>query len=174
MKNILASFLIGTAFGLFLYGVMNQSEPIIGEKSKDILGATTATVACDQIKIHAPKKKKKKELGLPEEIQKDKDISLADAIRINADGRDHVVSALFNSKNSDISLYDAPQPLPWLKTSGDTFVSAHYGIKSDEGSVWRITAGQTLVRVKMLNVNVMAQADTDGDVFGGIGVEYRF
>ncbi len=168
--------LSGILVGGIAVGVYMQLNPVIAIQAVDILGEPTTSVKCDQIKTYFAKTKKKKELGLSKKIQKDEAKHLVSSIRIEADDRNHVVSALFDENSQRVSLFDAPQPLPWLsfRPNRRYSLSYAYGIKTGQGAVGRLSAGYSFIQVKSLKIGLVGQGDTDGDAFGGFSIKYEF
>lgn len=99
-------------------------------------------------------------LDLPPEVIADvnKEVTAASAIPPEGFARGHTVTGVIDKTSGEVTIYDRPDALPWIRFRQDGFVWAGAGLLNGENAA-RVLVMQHLVSVKSLTVSGMASAD---------------
>lgn len=124
------------------------------------------------VKVYTPKAKQK--LQLPEEIQTDPNLYVLQSTRLPNDTHPATVTTLIDQTTGEVQTYVRREPLPWFAFEHSGEARIDVGVKSGTGTVGRLTVRQDLLQVKALHFGVIANLDTDGTIFAGGGVGYRW
>ena len=153
-------------------GVSVESPP-----AREVRGEPTATVIPPKgIQVHQPKAKKK--LGLPKEVQENKDVSVATATQVPRSERPQTVTTTVDTQTGQFQTYVRPDPYPWFAWDPRGEARLSYGYKTGEyhnpKPVVRLGVTYDVIRVKALTAGVTSTFDSDGQAFVGVGVAYRW
>ena len=124
------------------------------------------------VKVYAPKVKQK--LNLPEEIQTNPNLYVLQSTRLPNDTHPATVTTLINQQTGEVQTYVRREPLPWLSTEHTGEARIDVGIKSATGTIARLTLREDLLQVKALHAGFNASLDTDGQIFVGVGVGFKW
>lgn len=134
---------------------------------------TVEKVAIQPKVVYVYPDKVKDNLGLPKEIQQDKNKHVTATGKLDAEDRPYTLTAVMDSETGQSEVYARPDPLPWLAPGKYGAVGVAYGMRNGE-PMGRLYAKQELVRVKALNAGLTGTLDQDGQWFAGAYVEFRF
>lgn len=90
------------------------------------------------------------------------------------DDRRYTLTSILDRRTGETQVYAVAYPLPWFSLATDHgAASLHYGLKDGE-PVFRGTLSQEVFRIKQARVGGLAQLDSDGEWFAGLGVQFRW
>jgi hypothetical protein len=115
----------------------------------------------------------KAKLHLPQVIQDDKNVSVVSATVVAPDDNPLTVTTLINSDTGDTQTLIRREPKPWLALKRTGAIRLDYGFRG-VNRVARLSVRQDVLQVKSFYAGVTASFDSDGQVFAGIGFEYRW
>jgi len=169
LKTHAIAFVMGAAIAAALVAWLGRGSTTPGG---DVLqGQATVAVACTQVQTYPERAARK--LAHAPAIAKRPDVHLVAATRINADGHDHTVSALYHSANGKIDLYDYQHALPLLQFRVRGSVSVAYGA-TDAGAGWMAGGTYSPVQTKQLQLGLQGMITSRGNWFAGAGVSVPF
>ena len=149
-------------------GITVEATP--APEVKDI---STVDVPTKSVRVYAPKAKK--ELKLPDRIQKDAAVAVIASSKIKADTHGSTVTTVINTETGKSETVVRRDPLDWLafKTSGR--VGVYAGV-SNHGTAAMLRAEQDFLSIKALNLSVtgtVIQPTSDADTTGFVGLGGR-
>ena len=124
------------------------------------------------VKVYAPPAKQK--LQLPDEIQSDPNLYVLQSTRLPNDTHPATVTTVIDASTGEVQTYVRREPLPWFAFEHTGEARIDVGVKSVAGTVGRLTVREDLLQVKALHAGINASLDTDGEIFVGVGVGYRW
>ena len=152
---------------------LRPSPPsVIAQPAKELKHEKTATLTCKPIVIY--RDRVKSELGLPDNVVRDGSQEVVAASRIPGNEFPHTVTATFNQSTGSVTQYVRQDPLPWMAYTGRWSIGAYYGANDEQASVYRITSGYSLLKIKRMDIGAAASIESGGRWFTGIGGEIRF
>jgi hypothetical protein len=136
-----------------------------------------AAIARQEIKlpaviVYAPKAKQT--LDLPDEILNDTNKYVLQATRLPSDTHPATVTTLIDQTTGEVQTYVRRELLPWFAFEHTGEARIDVGVKSAVGTVGRLTVREDMLQVKALHAGVNVSLDTDGQIFAGVGVGYRW
>jgi len=167
---VLAAFVL--AVWLLLWALRDDAPAgRVGFATPAIPTAKTETLPIQTIKVFAPSAKKK--LKLPAAVKPDQHVIAAS--RIEPDAHPKTLITLVDAETGEFETIERVEPLPWIAASKPGSVGAYYGIKRDAASpIVRVVVQQSFLQIKALRFGGMASADSDGEVFAGVGVSWQW
>lgn len=138
--------------------------PVVKNISKETIRAPIITV-------YAPKAKAK--LQLPKAQQADRAVHVIEASRVEPDDHPTTVITTINTDTGITETVVRREPLPWLALKKSGELRLDYGLKGTV-KIARLSLRQDIVQVKSMYVGARASLDSDGTIFAGIGVGYRW
>jgi hypothetical protein len=96
---------------------------------------------------------------------------VADAVDLPDDCGTAIV--LYDDLTGEINTKLAPKPKPWLAMESSTELRLDVGYKGGK-QVSRLSATRDLIQMKDFHFGATVAAYSDGDVFAGVGVAWRF
>jgi hypothetical protein len=191
MNAILKKFLIwaGTTtgilvlIGVLIWGIITAIQ--LKQPSPVSVPATPAPeLKRAPTKLVTPKKPIKvftgetsAKLKLPADVIANPAENVIAATQVRGSDRPQTVTTTLNTDTGESRSFVKQDPLPWLAIETHGEVRLSYGYKYNRGVVDRVTRlgiGYDVLRVKALTAGVTGTVDSDGVVFAGVGVAYRF
>ena len=123
------------------------------------------------VMVYAPKAKQK--LDLPDEILNDPDKYVLQATRLPNDTHPATVTTVIDQQTGEVQTYVRREPLPWFAIEQTGEARIDVGIKGGL-TIGRLSVREDLLQVKALHAGINASLDTDGQIFVGVGVGYRW
>ncbi len=136
-----------------------------------------ANVPTVQVKIpkvtvfSAPAKKK---LKLPESIITNPDEHVIAATQIKADQHPQTVVTVINSETGKSETITRRDPYPWIAIEKQGEIRLDYGYKRDFQRVARLSFREDVIQLKAVHFGLLASLDSDGAIFAGVGLGYRW
>lgn len=106
---------------------------------------------------YAPKAKKR--LHLPAPVIEDDTKRVTAASKVDTGDRTHTITAVLDTHTGETTLYDRPDPLPWLGTRARTEIGVYTGIRDFRQMVTRVAARHEFMQAKQAHVGLVANAD---------------
>lgn len=116
----------------------------------------------------------KKRLNLPAAVQDDPHAHVIDSTRVKADEHPETVTTVIDDQTGQTETLIRKEPLPWLAAEQRGELWMGYGIKNGGAKVARLAFREDFVQVKAMHGGVEANLDSDGTLFLGAGVAYRW
>lgn len=142
-----------------------QSAPQVDAVPKQIITPPA-------VQVYTPAAKQK--LQLPDEIQSDPNLYVLQSARLPADTHPATVTTIIDQQTGEVQTYVRREPLPWFALGQTGEVRIDYGIKPITGTVTRLSVREDVLQVKALHLGINASLDTDGEIFVGVGIGYRW
>lgn len=130
------------------------------------------TIKPPEVQVYAPRAKQK--LELPDEILNDPNLYVLQSTRLPSDTHPATVTTLIDQNTGQVQTFVRREPLPWFATEQTGEVRIDVGVKSAAGTVGRLSMREDLLQVKAWHAGINANLDTDGEVFAGVGVAYKW
>jgi hypothetical protein len=176
VRDLLIGIVIGLAIagGLYLYDKMRDPLPsVLAPVSPKVADAAKETKTCDKVQAYVPKVKK--ELGLPEHVQKDEQASVIAAAPVPPSDYPRTAITLLHRDTGVGEIYLQPEPTPWVAAVTRYNLGLYYGARTDaDALVARLVASGEFLQLKRLNLGGTVSVDSDGQAFGGVGISIRF
>jgi hypothetical protein len=173
------------ALGIYLWDRYTPPPAKINEWVQAKPAAPLATVprvgvtVTAPVQVYAPRAKTK--LKLPPALQQNADVHVLAATQIKADLHPQTVVTTINSETGASETLIRRDPYPWLAAEQTGEIRLDYGIKTgfsspDKGRPGgvRLSVREDLLQVKALHLGVNASIDSDGQMFAGVGVGWRW
>ena len=173
MKNIILSLIVGICIGvggMVLYSFKPSLPSAIGVAPPKYAEAPTTTVPCKTVEAMADKVKK--EVGLPAQVQADKQSKVLAVVEVPQSDNPLFATSLLHLDTGVGEIHFTPQPLPWLAFNKRWRFSAHYGINDKESGVVMGGAQYEAIQIKGLHISAIGQVDTSSRYFVGVGVTW--
>jgi hypothetical protein len=117
----------------------------------------------------------KKKLPIPKEAVANDNIQVTDSVIVPASERPTYATSSVDLTTGETTTHTAPAPRPWFAVENRGAIALDYGLKRGAAApVIRLNGRYDLVQTKALHWGVSGSAFSDGDYFGGAGVEYRW
>lgn len=165
---------------IFLVVVWHLATP-----KRDAVGMTTIAATAPELKgidkqdIIPPKvpvytQPAKQKLQLPLAVQDDQNKYVLASSKLPNDTHTHTVTTVIDQQTGAVQTYDRRDPYPWLAAEQNGSLWMGYGIKNGGSRVGIVMVTEELAQVKALHLGAAASVSTDGGVFAGLGVAYRW
>lgn len=166
----------GIAIGLLLAAVaffaldwFNKPEPAVqAQPAPELKGEATTKLACKPVVIY--RDKVAKDLGVPAEQGR----HVVAATKVPGDDHPRTITATWNESDGRVTQFVRRDPLPLFATINQLDVGLGYGVKLNEGTVYRLDAQWDLIQIKALKTGLYGQADSDGTGMVGVRAHIRF
>ena len=123
-------------------------------------------------------------LKLPPAMQADPNLYALSATKIKPDLHPQTVVTTLNAETGETETIIRRDPLPWLAPEQTGEIRLDYGYKNTpsfakEGwggfdNVARLTLREDLLQIKALHAGINASIDSDGQMFAGVGVGWKW
>jgi hypothetical protein len=169
--------LIGAAIGaVILWFGMQRPAPVIeprkAEQAPEIAAVPSAEIHPAKVKVKGSSAKKK--LNLPADVQANDALHVMDSAVLPPEDRDVTVTHLIDENTGETQTLVEEKPYPLIEAENDKTASFAIGVKNGGKTVVRLTLVDDLVQVKAVHFGAMATADSDGALFLGVGISYRW
>lgn len=129
------------------------------------------------VQVYAPSAKA--ELKLPLELIASPTSQVLDAIPVSASERPQTVTTVINTDTGETSTYVKQEPFPIIDVESRGSLSFDYGYKlggitATPVPVGRVNGRYDFLQIKGIHLGVSASAYTDGEMFIGAGLNYRW
>jgi hypothetical protein len=160
----------------FWYAAAHQPAPVnawqAAKPAEQVANLPTQPIKPPSVIVYTPKAKGK--LDLPAEIQNDPDKYVLASTKLPNDTHPATVTTVIDQKTGKAETYVRHDPLPWLAFENSGEARIDYGIKSITGTVVRLSVREDVMQVKALHFGANATLDSDGELFAGVGVGFRW
>ena len=135
------------------------------------------TTPVKSVKTFAPEAKAN--LKLPPAVIASETTFVTGATPVAPSERRVTVSSVLDTGTGETTLFTKPEPLPWFAVEARGEARVDVGYKMQKGAptpapVARLSVTHNFVQVKGFHAGVNAAIDTDGEVFAGVGIGYRW
>ena len=177
MKNLSIGFVLGliVAGVVCAYNTISRitNPSVLAPTSKELKNAKTETLDCRPV-VHY-QDRAKRDLSLPETVQKDPDKKVTASTKVPASDFPNTVTRVYDTGTGATDPYIRNDPRPLLAVETRYSLGAYYGTSSDADSpVWLLRGDMELLRIKALAVGMTGTVDTNSRTFIGIGGMIRF
>jgi hypothetical protein len=115
----------------------------------------------------------KQTLHLPDEILNDPNKYILQATKLPSDTHPATVTTIIDQATGEVQTYIRREPLPWFATEQTGEARIDVGLKG-ASTVGRLSVREDLLQVKGFHAGINAGLDSDGEIFVGVGVGYRW
>lgn len=130
------------------------------------------TIKPPAVKVYAPKAKQK--LDLPDEIQSNPNLYVLQSTRLPNDTHPSTITTLIDQQTGEVQTFVRREPLPWFAAQPTGEARIDVGIKKTAGTVARLSIHEDLIQIKALHAGINASLDSDGELFIGAGIAYKW
>ena len=121
----------------------------------------------------------KANLKLPPLVIADETKQVTGATTVKPSERSVTITSVIDTQTGGTTVYSKPEPLPWLAVESRGEARLDLGYKYQRGiptpvQTVRLSVTHNFVQVKGFHLGVNAAIDTDGTLFAGLGVGYRW
>ncbi|HQS59714.1 MAG: hypothetical protein B7Y56_02950 [Gallionellales bacterium 35-53-114] len=172
---ILVVFCLGAAVGCYFISPLGKSSTekwTPAQPAPQVAAIPKQTIKPPVVKVYAHRAKQK--LNLPEEIHTDPNLYVLQSTRLPNDTHPATVTTLIDQHTGQVQTIVRREPLPWFATEHTGEARIDVGIKSTTGTIARLTLREDLLQVKALHAGINASLDTDGQLFAGIGIGFKW
>jgi hypothetical protein len=124
-----------------------------------------------KVKVYTPMAKQT--LDLPDEIKRDPNLYVLQATKLPSDTHPATVTTIVDQNTGEVQTYVRREPLPWFAIEQTGEARIDVGLKGGQ-TIGRLSMREDLLQVKALHAGINASLDSDGEIFIGIGVGYRW
>lgn len=167
MRNLAIGFVLGllVAAGVCAWKAVQPPIPSISaQPAKELKGEPTATLDCRPVVVYRDRVRDR--LGVPKDAG-----HVTASANIPASDHPYTATATYREDTGETSLYIRPDPLPWLAFDRKREITISYGAREGHsGAVARIGGRLDMVSIKALRFGVLADVDSGGGWFAGVGV----
>lgn len=187
LKKFLPYLIIATliALGIYLWDRYTPPPAKINEWVQAKPAAPLATVPLIGVQVTAPVQvyapRAKTKLKLPPALQQNAGVHVLAATRVKPDLHPQTVVTTLNSKTGQTETLIRREPYPWMSAEQTGEIRIDYGYKMgfsspDKGRPGgvRLSLREDLLQLKALHLGINASIDSDGQMFAGAGVGYRW
>jgi len=177
MKNLAIGFVLGllVAGSICAWNTLSRiaSPSVLAPSSKELKNEKFETLACRPVVVY--RDRVKRDLGLPETVQKDPDKHVVASSPVPPSDHPHTMTAVYDSGTGGVDMFLRQDPLVWLAFNRKGSIGAAYGLKSEaNGFVTRVYGRLDLVQIKMLHAGLLGDVDNAGGWYGGVFAEARW
>lgn len=169
---LVAVILAGFAWWFFTPKHAPVGSTVIAKQAPELKDQPKQDIKPPKISVFTPAAKKK--LALPAIVQDDPNKYVIGSAKLPKDTHPHTITTVIDEKTGGVQTYDRRDPLPWLAAERTGEVWVGYGITNGGIKVGMVSVSDELVQVKALHFGVNASLTTNGSVFAGAGVGYRW
>lgn len=172
--------LMSVLFVLVAYVLWDSFTPVSEPVGQWVEARPSGPVAAVQKEVIHPKalkvytKPAKAKLNLPATLQQDDNQYVLASSTLKHDYHPQTVTTLVNRETGEATTITRGEPYPWLAAQQTGEIRLDYGIKNGGVAVGRLTLREDLLQVKGVNLGAGASLDTDGAVFVGAGVGFKW
>lgn len=171
---------IGVVLGLMYMVLREPTRPpaVPSEPAKALKSVPKEEVTISApVKVYA--KPAAKKLNLPKDVQTSTTERVLAATQVQPSDRRQTVTTTLDTATGESRQFVQADPFPWvaLEHRGEVRLSGGYKFSQNYVTpkpVARLSVSYEAVRIKALTVGVVAQVDSDGDAFAGVGLAYRW
>ena len=130
-----------------------------------------------EVQTYSPEAKAR--LKLPPAVLASDSKYVIGAATVSPSERSVTVTSVLDTATGETTTYTKSEPLPWFALEPQGGLRVDFGYKMQRGTptptpVGRLSVTHNFVQVKGFRAGVSASLDTDGVLFAGVGVEYRW
>lgn len=125
-------------------------------------------------KVHAYAPSAKAKLKLPASMLNDPNVYVLDSSLLPSDTHPQTVTTVIDEQTGEVQTVVRREPLPWLAAEHRGELRLDAGVKNGLAKVVRLTLREDLLQVKALHAGINASVDTDGQLFVGAGVGWKW
>jgi hypothetical protein len=124
-----------------------------------------------KVKVYTPVAKQT--LDLSDEIRNDPNKYVLQATKLPSDTHPATVTTIIDQNTGEVQTFIRREPLPWFAIEQTGEARIDVGLKGGQ-TIGRLSAHEDLLQVKALHAGINASLDSDGEIFVGVGVGYRW
>lgn len=167
----------GYAYWFFTRPPVDTTVATIAAPAPAIKKVKKRVVPVKQVTVYAPEAKAN--LKLPPLVITDETKQVTGATTVAPSERRVTVTSVLDTQTGETTTYSKPEPLPWFAVESRGEARIDVGYKWSKGipapvQIGRLSVRHDFVQVKGFHAGVNAAIDSDGVVFAGVGVGYRW
>ena len=121
----------------------------------------------------------KAKLKLPQSILSDPQEQVIESSTVSASDRPQTVTTVLDTKTGETQSFTKVESYPWVAREDRTSVSIDYGFKYQGGQLVtkpmaRLGITYEFLQIKGAHIGLKATADTDHELFAGVGLRYSW
>lgn len=167
---------------VMLWSSFTPSPAPVSQWTPAKIAPVVAAVRTVQIEIpkvtvfSAPAKAK---LKLPDVLVQNPDAHVIAATQVKADMRPQTVVTVIDAITGKSETITRREPYPWVAFTQTGEIRLDYGYKIDHFAgggkqIARLSVREELLQLKALHIGATASLDSDGTMFAGVGIGYRW
>ena len=167
----------GYAFWWYTRPPVDTTVAVIAKPAPVIAKVKKRVIKPKQVVVYAEEAKAK--LKLPATVIANPDQHVTGATTVQPSERRITVTSVLDTTTGETTTYSKPEPYPWVSVESRGEARLDYGYKLSRGElvpkpVGRLSVTQSVVQIKALHLGVNVAIDTDGSMFAGVGLSYRW
>lgn len=168
---------IGYAGWFFTRPAVDTTVAVVAPIATPIKKVKKRTVAVKSVRTFSPEAKLK--LNLPQEVITNDNQQVTGATTVSPSERRVTVTSVLDTGAGETTIFTKPEPLPWFAVESRGEARIDVGYKLQRGvptpvQVGRLSVHHNFVQVKGFHMGVNAAVDSDGTLFAGVGLGYRW
>ena len=153
-----------------------QSAPVgtwtVAKPAPELARVPTQTLQCKPVVVYSQAAKSK--LNLPSTVQADTGQYVLNAAQVPAALRPQTMTTMLDERTGKSVVLVKSDPYPWIAAENTRELRLDYGFKRGFDRVGRLSFTDDLLQVKGVHLGGSISADTDGSLFIGGGLSYRW
>lgn len=155
---------------------VNQYQP--APEAKPVIAIPKVNIHPKDVKVYA--QPAKAALKLPPNLQADPNTYALSAVKIKPDLHPQTIVTTLNAETGETETLVRRDPLSWFAPEQTGEIRLGYGYKYSSldkgrlGGVTRLSLREDLLQVKALHAGINASLDSDGQLFAGAGVGWKW
>ena len=141
------------------------------QAAPQVAAIPTQQIKPPSVKVYTARAKQT--LQLPDTIKSDPNLYVLQSTRVPKNTHPITITSVIDQTTGDTQTLIREEPLPWFATEQTGEVRLDVGLKNVL-NVTRLTVREDLLQVKAMHAGISASLDTDGQIFVGVGVSYKW
>lgn len=184
MKSFLGGMVLAILLAVGGYGYWVFSRPpvdtavaVVAAPAPAVKKVKKRVVPVKQVVVYAPEAKAN--LKLPPLVVANEREQVTSATTVQPSERRITVTSVLDTGTGETTTYTKPEPLPWfaVEARGEARIDVGYKLKRGIPApvqIGRLSVRHDFLQVKGFHAGVNAAIDSDGEVFAGIGIGYKW
>lgn len=184
LKTVFISGTIVLVLGTLGYGYwwytrspVDTTVAVVAKPAPVIKKVKKRTITPKKVRVYAPAAKAN--LKLPPAVIANEREQVTGATTVQPSERRVTVTSVLNTETGETTTYTKPEPLPWFAVESRGEARIDVGYKWKRGipapvQIGRLSIRHDFLQVKGFHAGVNAAIDSDGELFAGVGIGYRW